>query len=434
MAKKVFVLDTNILLFDPHAILQFDDNDIVIPLAVIKELDTFKTEQTERGRNARSSVRLLDQLRNGTSLSAGVPLPSGGTLRVDDSRGHRDHADQQVIAVAKYLNKRISISGPAIVVTKDINLRIQADVAGVTAQDYQAGKTDVREIYTGHREIEVEENLLLNFRSSTGFRLSENMENALNPNEYLLMRSNSKSQLTAMGRVSVDGQHIQPLIQVPRALGMVLPRNKEQHFLMDALLDASIDLVTVAGQSGTGKTLLAVAAGYYLTVVNHTYIKMLVTRPTVPMGQDLGFFPGDVEEKMLGWLSPIYDALHVIMRSTKVKGATIKQIQIGSADNQIQVEPLMLIRGRSIYRNYLFIDEAQNLTPHEVKTVITRAGEGTKVVLCGDLYQIDTPHLDSLSNGLAHTIGNFKTFSLAAHITLAKGVRSKLATYAAENL
>jgi len=447
MSVKTFVLDTNILLHDPNAPLHFEDNTVLIPLAVVKELDNFKTEMTERGRSARTSIRLLDELRRKGNLSTGVKMENNGTLRVESDGKYDDDADQQLLALAKRAHKS---KAPTIVVTKDINLRIQADVAGVSAEDYETSKVEVDELYTGHRELEVDDRFLANFRSSTGFPVPVE---GLNPNEYVLLSGVSKAKLTAMGRVSSDGTVIKPLIGTPRELNMVMPKNKEQHFLMDALLDPNISLVTVIGRAGSGKTLLSVAAGYYLTIMERKYMKMLVTRPTVPMGRDIGFLPGEISSKLDPWMQPIYDALDLIadalphnrQQQNPPKGKDrdrdrAPQPQNGHMDgkklmetsSKIAIEPLTYIRGRSIHRQFLIADEAQSLTPLEIKTILTRAGPGTKVILTGDIYQIDNPYVDAMSNGLSHAVELFRKHGIAAHITLQKGVRSPLASLASE--
>lgn len=433
MAQKHYVLDTNVLIHDPKSIIHFEDNIVTIPIAVLKELDDFKGEQTERGRNARSAIRLLDDLSRDQDLSAGVRLPNQGVLRVE-AKGNNNDADQQVIEVASRLQQREK--HPTIVVSKDVNLRVQAAAHGVKAEDYETGKVDVSDLYRGWREMEIDDALLQNFSASRGVPVP--ME-GLFPNEYLLLQSSSKSKMTAMGRVSTDGQTIRPLIKTPQQLGMITPRNKEQHFLMDALLDSEISLVTIVGRAGSGKTLMAVGAGYYQTALQHTYMKMLVARPTVPMGRDIGFLPGEVSDKLDPWMQPVYDALDLIafhsMRQQQKKkgdGSILDGKKLMELCGKIQVEPLTYIRGRSIHRQFVVVDETQSMTPLEIKTILTRAGPGTKIILTGDIYQIDNPYVDSMSNGLSHAVELFRKEGLAAHITLERGVRSELATRASE--
>jgi PhoH-like ATPase len=429
MASKNYIIDTNVLLHNPDALLHFEDNTVIIPMAVLKELDHFKQEQTERGRNARTTVRLLDELRNGGDISTGIKLKSGGIIRVE-AKGNNNDADLQVIGLARQVLKRDR--RPTIVVTKDVNLRIQASAAGVDAEDYETGKIEVNELYRGYRDLEVEDSFLANFSTSDGFPVPID---GLFPNEYLLLQSSSKSKMTSMGRVSPDGSKIRPLIQPPRDLRMVFPRNKEQHFLMDALLDTSINLVTVVGKAGSGKTLMAVAAGYHQTVTEHNYMKMLVARPTIPMGRDIGFLPGEIAQKLDPWMQPVYDALDLVAYHNQQKKKGEPQVdgkKLMELCGKIQVEPLTYIRGRSIHRQYVVIDETQSMTPLEIKTILTRAGPGTKIILTGDIYQIDNPYVDSMSNGLSHAVELFRNEKLAAHITLEKGVRSELATRASE--
>ncbi len=433
--KKNYILDTNVLLHDPTAIQQFQDNTVVIPISVIEEVDRFKRDLSELGRNARQVSRMLDELRSRGKLSDGVPLDQGGRLRVvlappADVRGlPNGGADNDIIRLALEL-KRTEAPAPCIVVSKDINLRIKADGMGLDAQDYETDRVDINELYLGHSSIELSPDDMQLFREQG--MIPYNGE-PRPPNEYLLLVNTADPQHTALGRLDPEGRTIIALIPTPRELATVRPRNKEQHFAMDALLDERIRLVTIIGKAGTGKTLLAIAAGVYCTVERKLYRRMLVSRPTMPMGRDIGYLPGDVGEKLNPWMQPIYDALDLL--ST---GGIRAELRSGREDGEgpslIGVEPLSFIRGRSIHHQFMVIDEAQNLTPLEVKTIITRVGHGTKVVLTGDIYQIDNPYVDSTSNGLSKAVGSFRTYGLAAHINLSKGVRSELAELASNIL
>ncbi len=432
--KKNYILDTNVLLHDPTAIQQFQDNTVVIPISVIEEIDRFKRDLSELGRNARHVSRMLDDLRSRGKLSDGIPLDQGGRLRVaiapaQEIAGLRNGgADNEIIRLALELKQR---EAPArcVVVSKDINLRIKADGMGIDAEDYETDRVDINELYLGHSTLELPPEDLRAFREQGV--IPYNGE-ARPPNEYLLLVDTADPQHTALGRLDPEGRQIISLIPAPRELSAVRPRNKEQHFALDALLDERIRLVTIIGKAGTGKTLLAVAAGIYGTFERKLYRRLLVSRPTMPMGRDIGYLPGDVGEKLNPWMQPIYDALDLLSVDRGDRGG-----RNGRGDDDatlIGVEPLSFIRGRSIHHQFMIIDEAQNLTPLEVKTIITRVGHGTKIVLTGDIYQIDNPYVDSTSNGLSKAVGCFRPHGIAAHVNLSKGVRSELAELASNIL
>ena len=396
------------------------------------------------GRNARVVTRSLDELRAAGSLAKGVKIKNDGMLSVICRGNHLDNADAQILELSQQLLKESAEKNiECIVVTKDINLRIQCDVMGVPAEDYETGKADTEEIYSGHRAIDIDDACITNFHSSKGIPVPTN-ENTLNPNEYLVMCGKSNQKLAVLGRVTPNGQMIKPLIQTPRWLGMISPRNKEQQFFMDALLDPDIALVTVAGRAGSGKTLIATAVGYYLTVVEKKFRKMLVARPTVTMGRDIGYLPGSANEKLVEWMRPVYDAFDLISdSSTKVqKNKSNKDTEKAFVDGRkmmegcpkIEIEPLTYIRGRSIHNQFVLLDESQNTDPNEMKTILTRAGMKTKIVCTGDIEQIDLPYLDAESNGLSDVIEAFKGSGLAAHITLEKCIRSDLADAASRLL
>jgi PhoH-like ATPase len=435
--KKNYVLDTNVLLHDPNAIFRFEDNNVIIPIYSIEELDHFKREGSERGRNARATARLLDELREkGGALSKGVALDSGGTLRVAvPNKAMRlpsaiDHStmDQAILQLAFEI--RESDTGrPTVFVTMDTNMRIRADALGMAAQTYENQRIETDRLTSGIPTYDLDpEEIDAFFRDG---RLSP-QDPLPAPNTCLMLRDRTNASHTALGRFDATKRAIVGL-RVPREGVMgVRPRNKEQSFAIDLLLDESIRLVTLVGKAGTGKTLLALAVGLKRTVEDGAYTRLLVSRPVMPLGRDIGFLPGDVDEKLNPWMQPIFDNLEFLFSGGTRKGprAYAELLETG----QIQVEPLTYIRGRSIPAQFIIVDEAQNLTPHEVKTIITRSGDGTKVVLTGDPGQIDNPYVDSASNGLTVAAERFHGEKLAAHVLLAKGERSELAELAANVL
>jgi len=432
--RKNYILDANILIHDPHSIFHFADNTVVIPVGVISEIDRFKKERTDRGFNARSVVRLLDSLRGDKSLSQGVELGNGGRLVVycepDRILDQRDgHADLEILRVAQAIRKA-EPDTPVVIVTKDINLRIRADAAGLRAEDYASDRVQLSELYSGQVEHVVSPERLAEFRDRG--RLSV-PELRLSPNEYVLLRTESGVPASALGRADVDLRHVVALHQAKDTLWGIRPRNKEQYFAVDALLDDRIKLVTLMGKAGTGKTLLALAAAIDQVVRGKRYRGVLVARPIFPLGRDLGYLPGDVEQKLEPWMKPIADTVEFLIDA----GGAIKGHRDCAAACRaglIEIQPLTYIRGRSISNRFVVIDEAQNLTPLEVKTVITRMGRAAKVVLTGDPYQIDNPYVDADSNGFTYLVNRFRAESLAAHIELRKGERSPLAELAANLL
>jgi PhoH-like ATPase len=436
--KKNYVLDTNVLLHDPQAIFKFEDNDVIIPIYVIEEVDQFKRESTERGRNARSVARLLDGLREKGSLAKGVQVDStGGSLRIAIPAKRPqlsvalDHSaqDQAILQVA--IDVRDGSESPTIFVTMDSNLRIRADALGLAAETYENQRVELDELDRGIVEIEVDGAVVDQFFQSGALALPEAAE--LHPNVCVMLRDRASASHTALGRFDAAKDRLLPL-RVPREGVMgIRPRNKEQSFALDLLLDDAVRLVTLVGKAGTGKTLLALAAGLKRTVEDQAYSRLLVSRPIMPLGRDLGFLPGDVDEKLNPWMQPIFDNLEQLYGQGG-KGRDPRGFAELLETGLIQVEPLTYIRGRSLPHQYLIVDEAQNLTPHEVKTIITRAGEGTKIVLTGDPFQIDNPYVDSASNGLTIVTDRFAGEKLAAHVVLSKGERSELAELAANLL
>jgi len=436
---KYYVLDTNVLLHDPQAIYKFEENAVIVPLTVIEEIDRFKKEQSETGRNARQISRLIDGFRKGADLVEGVPLETGGTFRVAIYREEAmallppelqgDKADNRIIAVAKELEKETD--QPVIFVTKDINLRIKADTIGLKAEDYESDKVSIDELYTGTVECFVSREQVDLFYEQGCLEL----EGEFNANQGVTLVDQGNPSHSAIGRFCNVKQQIIPLLRSPKeGIWGIHPRNREQQFALDLLLNDDIQLVSLVGKAGTGKTLLAIAAGLLKTADEGVYSRLLVSRPVFPMGRDLGFLPGDIEEKLAPWMQPIFDNVELLLTSVEEGGKRKRGYRELIDLGLMEIEPLTYIRGRSIPRQYLIVDEAQNLTPHEIKTIITRAGEGTKIVLTGDPYQIDNPYIDSSSNGLTYSVERLKGQGIAGHMTLSKGERSPLAELAANLL
>ena len=437
---KSFILDTNVLLYDPQAIFKFQDNDIIIPITVIEEIDRFKKDMNETGRNARQFSRFLDELRKKGSLSTGIGLESGGTLRVEiyeekvmkrlPPELREERGDNRILAVAvdvKQKDPRL----PVIFVTKDTNLRIKADAIGLVAEDYESDKVDIEELFAGFAELEVGPELIDRFHGQGWVEPPQ----AFLPNQFVTLRDMGNPSHTAIGRYDATKRQVTAIKRVGReGVWSIHPRNREQTFALDALLDDSIKLVTLVGKAGTGKTLLAIAAGLHKTAEENVYNRLLVSRPVFPMGKDLGFLPGDIEEKLTPWMQPIFDNVELLLSGHETEKRHSRGYKELMAMGIMEIEPLTYIRGRSIPNQYLIVDEAQNLTPHEIKTIVTRAGEGTKVVLTGDPYQIDNPYVDSSSNGLTYVVERFKEEAISGHVTMMKGERSELAELAANLL
>jgi len=473
--EDYIVVDTNVFLIDPNAYIKFPKQTIVIPLIVIEELDSFKREMSSIGKAAREMIRTIDRLRSKGKITEGVALENGAVLQVyilenyDDLPEGLDHAikDNYILSSALQIMKRTG--KPTAIVSKDAELRIKADVLGITAWDYHEDGLHGDKLYQGYREADVADEFIDQFYNAAsgndgsnrrpwldGAFLADNSIPLIN-NEYLTLKSPSRS---ALARCSADG-FLKPILE--RKTMSIYPRNREQRFALDALLDPDIRLVTIAGKAGTGKTLLAIAAGLELLLSDQMYRKLLVARPVIPMGRDLGFLPGELDEKLRPWMQPIYDNLEFLLedpnkqkddrrltkkrdsdrgdKDTKDDAATDKDTMAKKGASTIaylhqagllDVEPLTYIRGRSIPHQYVIIDEAQNLSPHEAKTIVTRAGEGTKIVFTGDFYQIDHPYLNLYTNGLTFTFNRMKGQSIFAHITLEKGERSELAELASQ--
>lgn len=436
---KTFVLDTNVLLHDPHALYRFEENLIVIPITVIEEIDKFKKDMNETGRNARHVSRLLDDLRTSGSLSSGVKLETGGTVRVEinEDRGLKalpqelrsDKGDNRILAVAMDVKSQ-SATGQVILVSKDTNLRIKADALGLVAEDYESDKVEINELYTGITEIQVPSEKVDRFHGQGWLEQS-----GLYPNQFVTLIDETNPNHSGIGRFDAAAERIAPLRKGGKdGVWSITARNREQAFALDALLDDSIKLVTLVGKAGTGKTLLAIAAGLHKVAEENIYNRLLVSRPVFPMGKDIGFLPGDIEEKLAPWMQPIFDNVELLLSGHEAEKRHSKGYKELVAMGIMEIEPLTYIRGRSIPNQFMIVDEAQNLTPHEIKTIITRAGEGTKVVLTGDPYQIDNPYVDSSSNGLTYLVERLKNLKITGHVTMMKGERSELAELAANLL
>jgi PhoH-like ATPase len=437
---KNYILDTNVLLHDPNSLLNFAENAVLLPIEVIEEIDRFKRESSELGQNARAVSRMLDSYRGEGRLSEGVKLPNGGKLKIVFQKNGQTNGHDQGIYNGNTVDNRILMlaatiqkaqpKNPAILVSKDINLRIKADALGLQAEDYETDRVHIKDLYTGMLEMTVSTQQLAAFR--TNGELELNGGKKYFANEYCALSDETNPKRTALTKVDASGAKLIPIVDCREGVWGIKPRNREQHFAFDALLDDRVKLVTLMGKAGTGKTLLAMAAGLKRTVLDREFRRLVVARPTVSMGKELGFLPGSLDEKLAPWMQPIHDALEML--SDLNMGHEHRRSGDLMRSGSIVVEALSYIRGRSIANQFMIIDEAQNLTPLEVKTIITRVGSGTKIIFTGDPYQIDNPYVDSSSNGFNFIVSKFKGEALAAHIELQKGERSELAELAANIL
>jgi len=437
-SNKIFVLDTNVILYDHDCISSFQEHDVVVPITVMEEIDKFKKGNEIINFNAREFSRNLDALGGHALLNEGIRLPGGGILVVDtdirrdeylSSVFWEDKPDHRIISLAFNLAKRYGWERITLV-SKDINIRLKAKSVGVQAEDYETGKIkNIDELYKGKNIVEHVEDGAIDELFENGALPWERLplEAEPYPNEYFIIRSENKSILAVYGKQDRAFRHIQKR----RSYG-IEPRNAEQTFALDALFNDAVPLVTLAGKAGTGKTLMALAAALEK---RSSYKQIYLARPIVPLSnRDIGFLPGDIKSKLDPYMQPLFDNLAVIQHQFDENSQEAKRIHDLLSNGKLVITPLAYIRGRHLSRIYFIIDEAQNLTPHEVKTIITRAGEGTKVIFTGDPYQIDTPYLDSRSNGLTYLIDKMKGESLYAHVTLEKGERSRLAELASNLL
>tara|TARA_Y100001937_G_C7131736_1_gene337841 strand:+ start:124 stop:1440 length:1317 start_codon:yes stop_codon:yes gene_type:complete len=438
LAKKTYVLDTSVYLTDSNCIKSFNNNDIVIPLKVLEEIDKHKKRQDSVGSQARSIIRLLDSLRDKGSLSKGVRIEKGlGIIRVSSYNPlclpddlDLEDSDNQIIATALSEQEVAIKSRKVVVVSRDINMRVKCDALGLLTEDYQAEQVVDRAegLYTGRSEILVDEQDIDRFYSGDEIWIDPS-EHALSPNQFVMLISNSNDKKTALARFYDYNRPLSKIIKSNKKIWSTEPRNKEQQFAFDLLLDPSVPVVSLVGKAGSGKTLLALAAGLEQTFgQNSIYKKIVVTKPVEPVGKDIGFLPGSMEDKMLPWLAPIQDNLQFLMGDDKAT------LELYMEKGQIEVEAMTFIRGRSISNAFIVIDEVQNMTQHEIKTVLTRVGEGTKIVLTGDIEQIDNVYIDATNNGLSYVVERLKEEQITGHVTLLKGERSKVATIAATKL
>ncbi len=434
---RKIVVDTNVILFDAMALNKFRSADIYIPFSVIEEIDRFKRDLGENGRNARHFSRFVDVLRDQGSLAEGVGMEASKSFVyvISDfnftglpTEMNLSVPDHRILATAFTLKKQ-NPKCEVELVTKDINLRIKADVFGIDARDYDPENTHLEDMYKGVKEIDLEPSQIDSFYKDRGLELSGEFK--LFANQYLIMRDKANPNHSAIGRFDDKVGRIVPLISPAESVWGIHPRNMEQSFAFDALLNDDLLFVSLVGKAGTGKTLLALAAGLHKTLDDGRFQRLLVSRPIFPMGRDIGYLPGDVEQKLNPWMQPIFDNVEFLLGADK-KAAGRAQELINQG--MLNIEPLTYIRGRSIPNQYLIVDESQNLTPHEIKTIVTRAGQGTKVVLTGDCYQIDNPYIDASNSGLTYSVERFKGQRISAHVSLTKGERSELAELAANIL
>ncbi|MCE1165501.1 MAG: PhoH family protein [Bacteroidetes bacterium] len=442
-APKTFILDTNVILHDATCIHQFKENDIVIPLAVIEEIDHFKRGSQVINLNAREFARTLDELTGNALFNGGVSLGRGkGKVKIAITKGlsdeireifREDTPDHRILSTAYELKKKSKDPNAIILVTKDVNLRMKAKAIGVLSEDYTTDHIgNIEELYSGKEIIEDFSDDLLNKIYQIPFKIPakevlKKDKNEVHPNKFYIIRNKNRSVL---GYLDSLKESVERIDKNP-AYG-IMPRNAEQTFAMNALINKSIPLVSITGKAGTGKTLLALASAL---AVKKEYRQIYIARPIIPLSnKDIGYLPGDVDSKLAPYMQPLWDNLKVIQDQYPDTDKHHQAISNMVKEEKLIVEPLSYIRGRSLQRIFFIVDEAQNLTPHEIKTIITRVGEGTKLVFTGDIYQIDHPYLDSMSNGLSYLIEHFKGQKLYAHINLEKGERSELAELASNLL
>ena len=436
MAKKTYVLDTNVPLTDPDSLYAFENNDILLPFKVLEELDKHKKRQDGVGRNARETIRILDSLRETGSLNKGVRLGKGmGVIKVIQLDPERltecpdidlKDSDNEIICCV-FQEQATAPRRKHIVVSRDVNMRVKCDSLGVLCEDYIRSKVvkDTSELYTGFSSVLVDDEVIDQLYNNEEVFVEE----TYHPNQFLMLVSNANEKKTALARFIRPSAPLQKVRsgEKVKVFNTLSPRNKEQAFAINLLFDDSVNLVSLIGKAGTGKTLTAIAAGLDLVLGNSGYNKLIVSRPVMPMGRDIGFLPGTLEEKMMPWLAPVQDNLETLLDGKE----NFKMFQ---EKGIIEIEALTYIRGRSINNAFIVIDEAQNLTMHEIKTIITRVGNNTKIILTGDIEQIDNDYTDETSNGLAYAVEKFKEFEISGHVTLVRGERSKIATLASKIL
>ncbi|OGH58434.1 MAG: phosphate starvation-inducible protein PhoH [Candidatus Lindowbacteria bacterium RIFCSPLOWO2_12_FULL_62_27] len=440
--KKFFIFDTNVLLHEPTSLFDFEDNTVVLPIVVIEELDTFKKREDQVGRNSRLVSNYLDELRLQGSLAEGVPLPGGGKILIElhhmdlaplpEGFAH-DKADNRILALTLHYKQKYS--EPVVLVSKDLNLRVKADALGIPAEDYEKNKVDPNALYRGHRELTVKFGYVDRFYKEQSLPLAEfPVDPALCANECVMLIDATNPSHTALGRVNARKNCVQKLRLDNPSLWGIKPKNREQRFGLDVLLDDDVPLISLVGMAGTGKTLLALAAGLEKVVREEKYQKLFVMKPLVPLGRDIGYLPGELEEKLLPRMQSIQDNLDFLFSNVAHNDIGASDLEELMDSGIVDIQALTYIRGRSIPNVFIIVDEAQNLTMHEVKTIITRAGQGTKIIFTGDLAQIDNPYLDATSNGLALMVERMKGQGVYGHVLFTKGERSELAELAAQLL
>ncbi|MDX1502578.1 MAG: PhoH family protein [Thermoanaerobaculia bacterium] len=435
---KIFVLDTSVILYDAHAFTSFEEHDVAIPITVLEELDRFKKGEGVINLQARGFLREIDRLSERADIRDWIPMNGSarGRFRViGDEGAERDAAevfgrrseDHQILNAAMGLVS-VERSRRVVLVSKDINLRIKARSLGLPAEDYENVRiSDLRLVYGGSSEREVGDDLVDRLYQRSAVEVEELPGETPEPNHYLILRGASKSGLAFHNPATRQIERVRR-----RTAQGISPRNAEQTFALHALLSEEIPLVSISGPAGTGKTLLALAGAL---AQSRSYRQIYLTRPVVPLSnRDLGYLPGDIDSKISPYMQPLWDNLGLIKSQYKQSDREFRRIDEMLESDKLHVLPLAYIRGRSLSHIFFIVDEAQNLTPHEIKTIITRAGEGTKIVFTGDIFQIDTPYLDSHSNGLSYLIDKIRGHPLHAHIHLTRGERSELANLASELL
>ncbi|PIS03311.1 MAG: ATPase [Chlamydiae bacterium CG10_big_fil_rev_8_21_14_0_10_42_34] len=437
VSRKTFVIDTNVLIHDPTAIQKFQDNDVVIPLTVLEELDSLKRYSDESGKNSREVIRYIDSLKADKTgdLHKGIVIPEGPKVRIYlDAKPERvegfplpmDRSSNKFLLIAYLLKSK---GESVVIVSKDFVTRVKAEAMDLESEDYENLKASYQEIYKGFRKLEVQKrDIDLFYKDGTVPVTDGNFR----PNEYALLASPEKS--SAVCKYSTKLNKLEPLLPITRDIWGIQPLNVEQRCAIDLLMRDDIQLVTLIGPAGTGKTLMALACGMRKVFDENTYSRILISRPIVPLGKDIGYLPGTKEEKLYHWMQPIYDNLEFLCSTTSGEGNGAATLEFIMESKKIEMEAVTYIRGRSLPKMYMIIDEAQNLTPHEVKTIISRAGKGTKVILTGDATQIDNPYLDQDSNGLTYIVNRFKKHAIYGHMFLERTERSELASIAAEVL
>ena len=436
--QKYFILDTNVLLHDANSIYKFTDNIVIIPVVVLEELDTFKKRMDEVGKNCRVVSRILDGMRNGTvKLSEGAPLPNGGTLKIllsDKLESlppelRSPTADNRILSIAKYLKD--TSGAPVTLISKDLNMRIKAEAIDIPSEDYEVDKVNIEELYSGITTLAIDDNLFETLKTNSKLKYASS---DLFSNQCVIVNPETNNKETLYCIYDKQEGQIRKIKYNNEKIWGIKSKNIEQLFAFDLLMNDSIKLVTLIGFAGTGKTLLALAVGLHKVLDENKFTKLLVSRPIIPLGKDLGYLPGDVYEKLMPRMQPISDNLEFLFKESDTGKNLNNELENLTENGVIELEAVTYIRGRSIPEQFIIVDEAQNLTPHEIKTIVTRVGSNTKIVFTGDPYQIDHPYLDSDSNGLAYLVERFKDQSLAGHITFRKGERSELAQLATDLL